>query len=101
MFDVNTLQSEALLGGLGGLIGAYLTTPTDVLTTRIITDESGELEGMNVLSLGRQVIADGGVEALFEGSTERSVYWAPAIGIFLACYCSLRQFAAVNGLFMG
>ena len=66
VFDVNTLQSEALLGGLGGLIGAYLTTPTDVLTTRIITDESGELEGMNVLSLGRQVIADGGVEALFE-----------------------------------
>ena len=56
---------------------------------------------MNVLSLGRQVIADGGVEALFEGSTERSVYWAPAIGIFLACYCSSRQFAAVNGLFMG
>jgi solute carrier family 25 S-adenosylmethionine transporter 26 len=101
VFDVNTLQSEALLGGLGGLIGAYLTTPTDVLTTRIITDESGELEGMNVLSLGRQVVADGGVEALFEGSTERTLYWTPAIGIFLACYCSLRQFAAVNGLFMG
>ena len=101
VFDVNTLQSEALLGGLGGLIGAYLTTPTDVLTTRIITDESGELEGMNVLSLGRQVIADGGVEALFEGSTEWTLYWTPAIGIFLACYCSLRQVAAVNGWFMG
>ena len=101
VFDVNTLQSEALLGGLGGLIGAYLTTPTDVLTTRIITDESGELEGMNVLSLGRQVVADGGVEALFEGSTERTLYWTPAIGIFLACYCSLRQVAAVNGWFMG
>ena len=67
VFDVNTLQSEALLGGLGGLIGAYLTTPTDVLTTRIITDESGELEGMNVLSLGRQVIADGGVERAVRG----------------------------------
>ena len=49
----------------------------------------------------KSAVDDGGVEALFEGSTERSVYWAPAIGIFLACYCSLRQFAAVNGLFMG
>ena len=56
---------------------------------------------MNVLSLGRQVISDGGVEALFEGSTERTLYWTPAIGIFLACYCSLRQVAAVNGWFMG
>ena len=72
VFDVNTLQSEALLGGLGGLIGAYLTTPTDVLTTRIITDESGELEGMNVLSLGRQVIADGGVGAVLWVDAGRS-----------------------------
>ena len=99
--DVNTLQSEALIGGLGGLIGAFLTTPTDVLTTRIITDESGELEGINVLDLGLQVYREGGLGALFEGSAQRMAYWAPAIGIFLACYCSLRQYTAVNDLFMG
>mmetsp|Transcript_27862 Transcript_27862/g.83603 ORF Transcript_27862/g.83603 Transcript_27862/m.83603 type:complete len:329 (+) Transcript_27862:404-1390(+) len=97
--DVNTLQAEALLGALGGLIGAYVTTPTDVITTRIITDESGELEGLSVVELGKAIAADGGVGALFEGARERSLYWAPAIGIFLSCYCSIRQYTAVNGIF--
>jgi len=35
-FDVNTLLSEALIGGLGGGIGALITTPSDVVTTTII-----------------------------------------------------------------
>ena len=52
-------------------------------TTRIITDESGELEGMNVLSLGRQSHRRRRRRgALFEGATERTLYWTPAIGIF-------------------
>ena len=95
-FDINTLQAEALLGGFGGLVGAYVTTPTDVITTRVITDTSGSVEGKGVLALGRELVERGGPGALFEGAAERSVYWAPAIGIFLSCYCSLRQYLAIN-----
>ena len=95
-FDINTLQAEALLGGFGGLVGAYVTTPTDVITTRVITDTTGGVDGRGVLDIGGELIAKGGPGALFEGALERSAYWAPAIGIFLSCYCSLRQYLAIN-----
>ncbi|KAH8046882.1 hypothetical protein JL722_13373 [Aureococcus anophagefferens] len=54
VFDVNTLQA----GGarrFGGAIGACVTTPTDVITTRIISDASGATEGQSVLDLGRSI----------------------------------------------
>ena len=34
--NVNTLPAEAAFGALGGLVGAVLTAPADVVTTRII-----------------------------------------------------------------
>ena len=40
--DVNSRAAEAALGAFGGAIGALVTTPPDVITTRIITQaESG------------------------------------------------------------
>ena len=99
VFDVNTLQAEAALGALGGAIGAYVTTPTDVITTRIITDASGANEGQSVLDLGRSIVEDGGPFALLDGAAQRVLYWAPAIGIFLSCYCSIRQYVAFHFTF--
>ena len=89
VFDVNTLQAEAALGAL-------VTTPTDLITTRIITDEDGELRGRSVLALGKDIVDENGSFALFDGSAQRVLYWAPAIGIFLSCYCSIRQYVAFN-----
>ena len=37
--------------------------------------------------------AEGGVKAFFTGWQARTFYWAPAIGIFLGLYCSLRKYA--------
>ncbi|KAH8047661.1 hypothetical protein JL722_12922 [Aureococcus anophagefferens] len=99
VFDVNTLQAEAALGALGGAIGAYVTTPTDVITTRIISDASGATEGQSVLDLGRSIVEDGGPFALLDGAAQRVLYWAPAIGIFLSCYCSIRQYVAFHFTF--
>ena len=96
VFDVNTLQAEAALGALGGAIGAFVTTPTDLITTRIITDEGGDLRGRSVLALGKDIVDENGSFALFDGSAQRVLYWAPAIGIFLSCYCSIRQYVAFN-----
>mmetsp|Transcript_55192 Transcript_55192/g.134121 ORF Transcript_55192/g.134121 Transcript_55192/m.134121 type:complete len:769 (+) Transcript_55192:94-2400(+) len=36
-FDSSTLQAEAIIGAFAGALGAFLTTPADVITTRIIT----------------------------------------------------------------
>jgi len=93
--DVNTLLSEALIGGLGGGLGALISTPSDVVTTKIITGiESGE-ETPSPLDVLAEVWNEGGVNGLFSGVTERIGYWTLSYGIFLSVYCSLRQYAIV------
>jgi len=99
-FDVNSLAAEVVLGSIGGAIGALLTTPPDVVTTRILTqtndvcDKPVGFAGMTSL-----VLAEGGFKALCTGWQERVGYWAPAIGIFLSCYCYVRQAAVEQHLF--
>ena len=34
-----------------------------------------------------------------QGARARTLYWAPAIGIFLSCYCTFRQQAIAQGFF--
>lgn len=87
-FDVNTLFSEAVLGGLGGGIGAFLTTPSDVMTTKIISSAKSDMALKDVFA---QVMKEDGPLGFFNGSLQRTAYWAFAIGIFLSVYCSLRQ----------
>jgi hypothetical protein len=104
-FDVNTLAAEALLGGLGGAVGSFLTTPADVLITRLITqpeysseakgsgEEGGDVEvfaRLTPLEMAQRIYAEGGVGAYFTGAAGRVGYWAPAIAIFLSLYCRLR-----------
>lgn len=105
--DVDTLLSEALLGAAGGAVGAFLTVPLDVITIRILTQGTGEQAcdedectvPNGVLGMARQILDEGGAAALFTGWRARTVYWAPAIGIFLSCYCTFRQQAIVQGFF--
>lgn len=92
-FDVNTLSAEAAIGAIGGLMGAWVTTPTDIATTRIITADPTDDRG--ALTMLKDIWAnEGGLTAVFNGGGQRALYWAPAIGIFLSCYCSFRQYAA-------
>ena len=107
-FDVDTLMAEAVLGATGGAIGAFVTVPMDVITTRIITQGTGEqgcdeddtcVEQVGFIDMTQRVYAEGGLKAFFTGWQARTFYWAPAIGIFLSCYCSVRQQAVVAGLF--
>ena len=90
--NVNTLQAEALLGALGGLIGALVTTPADVVTTQILVSSEEIVPGP--LATARRVYEQQGVAGFFKGATSRGLYWSPAIGIFLSLYCSLRQAAS-------
>ncbi len=92
-FDVNTLLSEAALGALGGGIGAFLTTPSDVVTTRIISGSNDPTLPSSLPMVFKSVLVEDGAAGFFRGSVQRTTYWALAIGIFLSCYCSLRQLA--------
>ena len=96
--DSSTLLSEAIIGAFAGGLGAFLTNPTDVITTRIITqDISGGTNGdggdapLGVIDMGKKIYREEGAEAFFTGWTARVAYWAPAISIFLTCYCSVRR----------
>lgn len=118
-FDSGTLQAEALIGAFAGGFGAFVTNPVDVITTRIITQESittehgreGELAdthnhdnhhglsnpqkqlqpSLGVFKMAKMIYEEEGIAAFFSGWQARVLYWAPAISIFLTCYCSVRQ----------
>jgi len=91
-FDSSTLMSEAIIGAFAGGCGALITNPTDVITTRIITQSTGENDNpLGVVGMGKKIYQDEGPGAFFTGWQARVGYWAPAISIFLTCYCSVRQ----------
>jgi hypothetical protein len=106
--DSSTLLSEAVIGAFAGGLGALVTNPTDVITTRIITqdptgDGLGEGEGgyepLGVLEMGKKIYETEGAGAFFTGWEARVGYWAPAISIFLTCYCSVRRAGITYDIF--
>ena len=86
-FDSSTLLSEAIIGAFAGGLGSFLTNPTDVITTRIITqdvtttptyDDDGVMidDGENnapldVFEMGRKIYNEEGFDAFFTGWTAR------------------------------
>lgn len=103
--DSSTLFSEAIIGAFAGGVGAFVTNPTDVITTRIITqdttggeDEQGEAP-LGVIDMGKKIYREEGAGAFFTGWAARVGYWAPAISIFLTCYCSVRRAGISYDLF--
>merc|ERR1712028_321730 len=104
--DSSTLLCEAIIGAFAGGLGAFVTNPADVITTRIITQEVGSSSSsssssdmsdavtnkpLGVIEMGQLIYDEGGPSAFLKGWQARVGYWAPAISIFLSCYCSVRQ----------
>jgi hypothetical protein len=89
--DVNSLFAEAALGFFAGGIGAFITTPADVVITRLITEDVEEgVAPTSPLDMTKRIFDEGGPAAFLNGAKERVGYWAPSIAIFLSLYCRLR-----------
>ena len=93
--DVNTLTAEVLIGSLGGLIGALVTVPGDVIITKVTTQPDGPADAppAGIVGTAQQIYAERGLDGFFDGAAARVLYWTPGIGIFLALYCSIRKAA--------
>ena len=69
-FDSSTLLSEAIIGAFAGGVGALVTNPFDIITTRIITQTPNEEEGeepLGIIGMGRRVYEEGGFQAFAVG----------------------------------
>ena len=96
-FDGDSFLGEAVLGAIGGGVGAFISAPMDVVVVRLIKqqtqsrDVETQSQKLGAVDMAKLVYQEGGVTAFFRGSTERVLYWAPAIGIFLTAYCQIRH----------
>ena len=45
------------------------------------------------VAMAKEIYAAEGARGFLNGAASRALYWAPAIGIFLSLYCTLRQVA--------
>ena len=96
-FDGDSFLGEAVLGAIGGGVGAFISAPMDGVVVRLIKqqtqsrDDETQSKKLGAVDMAKLVYQEGGVTAFFRGSTERVLYWAPAIGIFLTAYCQIRH----------
>lgn len=90
------LFSDIITGAVAGMVAAVLTTPMDVLVTRLsVQNPQSYLETrryMGVASTARRLVEEEGVGALFSGFWQRGLYYAPLIGLFFALYETTRGF---------
>lgn len=101
--DADTLAAEVVLGTIAGAVSNLVTAPADVVTTRIMQQTVDEIEACEEpLGFGgmfEKIKKEGGWTALYTGWKQNIGAGAPSIGIFLACYCSIRRAAIDSGIF--
>lgn len=73
------------------MVGAAISITPDLIITKI-NIESKKGRSVGLWEMGREIYAEQGIKGLTAGIGERAFYWGPAIGIFLSCYCGIRQY---------
>ena len=77
----------AVMGSLSGSVAAALTTPMDVVKTRMMLRRGGEGAGsLGVVGTMREVYAEGGVARLFSGVGPRVLWIGLGGAVFLGGY---------------
>ncbi|CCH62214.1 hypothetical protein TBLA_0G02760 [Henningerozyma blattae CBS 6284] len=94
-FNRSRLKTWELLvaGGLAGIPAAFLTTPMDVIKTRLQMDpKKGETKYKGVFDAVRTILREESYKSFFKGSTARVLRSSPQFGVTLAAYELFKQF---------
>ncbi|WRT64290.1 uncharacterized protein IL334_001221 [Kwoniella shivajii] len=88
--------------GIAGMPAAYLTTPADVVKTRLQSQaRAGQTVYKGVVDGFNKILQEEGVRALYKGGVARVIRSSPQFAVTLACYELLSKkfpypFAANN-----
>lgn len=83
----NTLVQSAISGSIASGIAAALTTPLDLIKTRIMLDHIQH----NWIDSAKHIIKEEGIHALFKGITFRVIWISMGGALFLGTYDGVRQ----------
>lgn len=81
---MRTGWTSGVSAGTAGALAAWITTPSDVVKTRMMLAASGEREGVGIVL--RKIYAEKGVGGFFRGGVFRSVWTAVGSGLYLGTY---------------
>lgn len=90
------LRTQVTAGALAGGVAAALTTPLDVVKTRLQLDVHRRYASNAVLPTMRAIAAQEGVATLWRGVLPRVLYNAPSAAVCWGIYESLKNILAGN-----
>ncbi|GLI65946.1 hypothetical protein VaNZ11_009627 [Volvox africanus] len=89
-----TLRVQLVAGGLAGGCAAAVTTPLDVVKTRLQTSgatDPAKYEQTAVLPTLRQIVREEGVQALWQGIKPRVLFHIPAAAVCWGTYETMKN----------
>ncbi|KAK4555068.1 mitochondrial aspartate-glutamate transporter agc1 [Recurvomyces mirabilis] len=85
-------------GAIAGMPAAYLTTPCDVIKTRLqVEARKGEVSYTGIRDAARQILKEEGPKAFFKGGPARILRSSPQFGFTLAGYEVLQGLLPLPG----
>ncbi|KAJ2514321.1 mitochondrial aspartate-glutamate transporter agc1 [Coemansia sp. RSA 1939] len=87
-----------LAGAIAGMPAAYLTTPADVIKTRLqVVAKKGETTYSGLLDAARKIYKEEGFKAFFKGGAARVLRSSPQFGTTLMCYELIHRLVPFPG----
>ncbi|KAL3897353.1 MAG: hypothetical protein SGARI_006941 [Bacillariaceae sp.] len=91
--DMITPQGAAICGVTSGIACAVLTCPLDCINTRI---KGGSTSSTSIIEVGKQIVKESGVTALFRGVVMRSIVLGIGSSIFWPIQRSMAHWLLPN-----
>ena len=91
IYKIKLRGGEAMAyGGIAGALAGWLTTPFDVIKTRIMTHADPKTRP-SFFSASRKLNAENGIRSFFVGAGPRSCWWFCVCSIFFQTYEGMKD----------